>query len=190
MGVRKPDGDIVGNVVAAQRKDRGIPDAAVGKDGDVAGAAADVDEGHPDLRLFGVRVASAEASWPEDQIVDGEAGQIAAFHDVLGGGDGAGDDMDLHLQPHAAHADGVFYPVLIIHDILLGDDVEKVPVGRDGHRLCRIDGPGDVVLPYLLVLDRHDAVAVEALDVGARDAGQAAGDLDARHQLRFFQPPS
>ena len=141
----------------------------------------------PDLLFFRRKGGLGRGELSKDQIVDGKPGEIAALDDVLGGGDGAGDDVNLDFEPHPAHAHGVLYAVLVVDDIFLRYHVDEVPVRGNGHRLGRVDGPRDVVLPHLFVPDRHHAVAVEALDVGPRDPRQAARDLDARHQLRLFQ---
>ena len=45
-GVRRPDRDVVRDVVAAEAQHRGVLDRSLGEDGDVGGPAADVDQAH------------------------------------------------------------------------------------------------------------------------------------------------
>src|SRR5262249_57803703 len=55
VGRRRPeaDRDVVGDVVAAQRDDRGVPDRVLAEERHVGGAAADVDHHHPQVALVG-----------------------------------------------------------------------------------------------------------------------------------------
>ena len=132
-------------------------------------------------------MASAGGELRQNQVLHGKAGQVAALDNILGRGDGAGDDVHLHFQADAAHAQGIFYAVLVVDDIFLGYDVNEVPVGGDGYGLGGVDGPGDVVSPHLFVPDGDHAVRVEALDMGPCYPREAAPYLDARHKLRFFE---
>jgi hypothetical protein len=47
-------------------------------------------------------------------------------------------------------------------------------------------GSRNVAAGHFLVLDRDDAVRVQAADVTAGNAGEDGADLDPGHQLRFF----
>ena len=76
-----------------------------------------------------------------------QAGAVGAFHDVVGRGHGAGDNVDLGLQPDAAHAHGVLDAGLVVHDVFLGQNVNDLPVHGNGH------GPGRLLDP-LHVLGR------------------------------------
>src|SRR5262249_15893453 len=119
-----------------------------------------------------------------------EPGAVGALDDVLGTGDGAGDDVDLGLQADPGHPQWLLDAALVVDDELLGQDVDHLPVHGGGHRVGGADRPGDVRLPDLLVLHRHDALAVEAFDVAPGDAGVDGGDLAAGHQLRFLDRPA
>ena len=96
--------------------------------------------------------------------------------------------MDVDLELDAAHAQRVLDPVLLVHDELLGDDVDDLPVRRDGQGLGLVDDPLDVLPADLAVLagDGDDAPGVEALDVGAGDADVRRADLDSGHELGLF----
>ena len=159
---------------------------AVGEDGDVGGAAADVDQADAELLLVLAEHRLGRGQRLEHDVGDVEAGAVGALDDVLRAGHRAGDDVDLGLEAHAGHAQRLLDAVLVVDDELLRQDVDDLAVQRDGDRLGRVDDPGDVGLADLLVLHRDDALAVEALDVAAGDAGVDGGDLAAGHQLGLF----
>jgi hypothetical protein len=180
------DGDVVGEVVAAERDDAGVLDGAAGEDGHVGGAAADVDERDAQLLLLLGQHRLRRSERLEHDVGDREPGLGAALDDVLRARGGGGDDVDLGLQPHAAHAQRLLDAVLLVDHVLLRQHVEDLAVLGDVHRPGRVEHAVDVRLPDLLVLHRHHALGVEAADVAAGDAGVDRADLAARHQLRLL----
>src|SRR5512137_686264 len=178
-------GDVVGEVVAADGDGRGVPEAAALVDGHLGRAGADVDLADAELALVLGQDGLGRGDLVEDDLLDAEVGPLDAALEVLQRGQGGGDDVDVHLELDAAHADGVLDPVLVVDDELLGDDVDDVPVGRDGDGLGLVDDAADVLAGDLAVLarDGHDAAAVEALDVGPGDAEEGRADLDPGHEL-------
>ncbi len=139
----------------------------------------------PSSRSSGVRTEALVAIWLRTISSVATPGPLDAALEVLEGGDGRGDDVDVDLELDAAHAQRVLDPVLLVDDELLGDDVDDRAVRRDGQRLRLVDDPLDVLPGDLPVLagDGHDAPRVEALDVGAGDADVGRTDLDAGHEL-------
>ena len=137
-------------------------DRALGEDRDVGRAAADVDQAHTEVALVAASTASAEASGSSTMSTTLSPALFAAFHDVLCAGDGRRDDVDLRLEPHAAHAEWLADPVLVVDDELLRDHVDDLAVHRDRDRLGGIDHALDVASRDLPVLHRDDAVRVEA----------------------------
>ena len=138
----------------------------------------------PDAELLLVvgQDGGARGDLVEDDLLDVDPGPLDAGPEVLDEGDGAGDDVDVDLELDAVHAQRIADPVLLVHDELLGDDVDDLPVGRDRDGLGLLDDPADVVAGDLPVLARdgdHPA-AVEALDVGARDADEGRVDGHVR----------
>ena len=98
-----------------------------------------------------------------------------------------GDDVHFDFQAHAAHAERFAHVFLAVDHEFLRQDVQDLLVGRNVDRTRGFDHPVDIQLRHFLVLDRHHAVRVEALDVAAGDAGVDLADLAVGHQLGFFQ---
>ena len=115
-----------------------------------------------------------------------QAAALHALDDVLRGAVGTGDDVHLGLQAHAGHAERLADAFLRVDDEFLRQDVQDLLVGRDRHRLRRVDHAVDVAGCDFLVADRDDAVRVQAAHVAAGDAGVHRVDLAAGHQLGFF----
>ncbi len=121
----------------------------------------------------------------QDEALDDDIGPLDAGPEVLEQGHRARDDVDVDLELDAVHAQRVVNPVLLIDDELLGNDVDDLPVGGDGNGFRLLEHPADVLLGDFPVPsgDGDDAPAVEALDVGARNADERGVDLLAGHQL-------
>ena len=77
-------------------------------------------------------------------------------------------------------------PSCAVDDVFLRQHVQDFLIGGDGHRLGGVDHALDVALHHLLVLDRDDAVRIEAAHVAAGDAGIHRVDLAAGHELGFL----
>ena len=185
-GGPQADGDVVGQVVAAQGEHRGVLDGPVGEDGDVGGAAADVHQADAQFLLVGGEHRLGRGQLLQHDVGHVQAGPVAGFDDVLGAGHGAGDDVHLGLQADAAHAERLADAVLLVDDELLGQDMDDLPVHGDGDGLGGVDDAAHVLLGDLAVLDGDDALGVDPLDVAAGDPGVDRFDLAAGHQLRLF----
>ena len=86
---------------------------------------------------------------------------------------------------------GAPMPFLLVDDEVLRQHVQDLAARRERDRPRRVNRAPHVVARHLAVLagDRHDAAAVEALDVRAADAEVHRADLDAGHQLGFLDRP-
>ena len=186
MGRPQADGDIVGQVVAPQGQNERVADVLVGENRQVGGAAPQIQQGRAQLFFFLRQHGFAGGQGFQDDVAHVEPRAVAAFDDVVGRGDGAGDDMDLGLQTNTGHAHRVLDAGLFVDDILLGQDVDHFPVHGNGHRPGGVDDPLHVGLGNLGALDGDDAAAVEAGDVAAGDAGVDRRYFAAGHQFGFF----
>ncbi len=81
------------------------------------------------------------------------------------------------------HTEGVLDPVLVVDDELLGKHVQDLLVHGDIHGPGCVDHARHVGRPHFLVLDRHNAAGVDALDVTAGDADIHRVDLHTGHEL-------
>ena len=135
-----------------------------------------------------VSTASLAASCSTTVSATVDAGAVHARHDVLRRALAAGDDVDVHLEARAGHADRRADAVLLVDDEVLRQHVQDLAAGRQRHGLRRIDRAPHVLARDLAVLagDGDHAAAVEALDVRARQREVHRVDLDAGHQLRFL----
>ncbi len=179
-------GDIAGDQLAGHRNDGGMADGAPGVDGDVGHAGADVHHRHAELLLVLGEHGVAGRQRVQHQLLDLQAAAAHALEHVFRGSLRPGDDVHVHLQPHAAHAHRLL-DFLAVDDELLRLDQQQALIRRNVHRLGGFDHAGDVGLRDFAVLDGHHAVRVLPADVAAGDAGDHMGDLAISHQLGFLQ---
>ena len=103
--------------------------------------------------------AIAEASGCRIRSLHLEPAAAHALDDVLRRRHRAGDDVHLHFEAHAAHAERLAHVLLAVDDEFLRQDVQDLLVVRDRDRLRRLDHAVDVGLRDFLVLDRDHAAA-------------------------------
>ena len=182
-------GDIVGHLVSSYGDHPGMAYGAVGKDGDVGGAAADVHQAHTQVPFVFSQHRVAGGELFEDDLLHFQAAAANTFLDILGGVDGAGHQVHLGLQAHSRHPHGLLDTLLAVDDILLGQDVQDFLVRGDCHGLGRVYNPLQVVAVDLLVLDGDDAVGIQAADMAAGNSHVDRVYLAARHQLGLLHRP-
>ena len=142
----------------------------------------------PELLLVVGQHRLAGGELLDDGFGDGHAGAVHARDDVLRRALAAGDDVDVDLEPGAGHADRRADAVLLVDDEVLRQHVQNLAAGRQRHRLGGVDRAAHVLAGDLAVLAGHrdHAAAVEPLDVRAGQRQVHRVDLDAGHQLGFF----
>jgi len=182
------DRQIVGHVASAEGDDSGMANAAFVKKGDVAGAAADVNQDHAELFLILTEHRIAGGERLQHQAGRGIARLFNAAVNVLGGGNRPGDDVDFSFEAHTGHADGIADAALVVDDELLRQDMDHLAVERQRHSAGRFDDPADILFADLIVLagDSHHAASIDAADMVARDAGVNHIDLDVGHLLSLL----
>src|SRR5690606_9734174 len=179
-------GDVVGDLIAGDRNHCGMADRPFGEDGDVGGTTTNVDHAHAQFLFVLGQHRVAGGQLLEDHVLDFQATAADAFLDVLHCIHGAGHQVHFGFQAYAGHAAGLAHAFLVIDDVFLGQDVQHLLVGRNGHRLGGVQYPVDIRLHYLALADGDDAMGVHAADMVAGDAGEHRVDLAACHQLRLF----
>jgi hypothetical protein len=157
-----------------------------GIDDAIRGSPADIHQGHSQFLLVVKEDRFAGRQLLQDDVIDLQAGPVAAADDVLGRGSRSGDDVHLGFQPHSGHPQGLHDSVLVVHDEFLGQNVQDLPVVGNGHGPRRIDDPLDIIFGDFPVFDRHHPVAVEPADVAPGDSAVNRADLRPGHQLRFL----
>src|SRR4030067_190981 len=98
-GCRRADGDVVGEVVAADGDRRGVPEAAAVVDGHLGRPGADVDLADAELALVLGQDGLGRGDLVEDDLLDADAGPLDAAAGVLERGQGGRDDGDEDLEP-------------------------------------------------------------------------------------------
>jgi len=91
----------------------------------------------------------------------------------------------VHLghELHPAHADGILDAALDVDDEFLGEQVQHLLLGGDGHGAGDFDHLDHVLARDLAALDGEHPLGVGTLDVGPRDAGVHARDVAGGHAL-------
>ncbi len=97
-------GNIRGDVVAADRQHRRVPDIAIDIDGHIGRAAADIADHHTHLALGLVQHHFSGSQRVEHELGNFHPGGADALAQVLDAGSGGGDDVGFHFQAVAVHA--------------------------------------------------------------------------------------
>jgi hypothetical protein len=170
-------------VIAPDPEHRRVPHAVVHDRREIGRSAADVNHRDAEFPLLRRQDRFAGGQGLEDQIHHLEPRPVDGADDVLGRGDGAGDDVHLDLQARPEHADWILDPFLIVDREPPRQDVQDLSVHRDRHGFRRLDDSLDVGRGHFAVLDRDHPSAVEPLDVRPGNSGIDRVDLHPRHQL-------
>src|SRR6266566_3110557 len=162
----KADGEIVREVIAANRNSAAVAHHATAEDKQFRSATADVQQAAAEIALVLGEARFGGSERFENGIGDEDAGLVRRGDEILRGGNGGSHEMNVRFQPLADHADGVAYAVLRIHDEFMRKDVKDFAVFR------KRDVAGGV----------HSAAHVFALDVSrAVSQGDAAAAVDTAH---------
>src|SRR5437667_30565 len=174
-GRAQANGEIIGEVIASDRNGATVTHHASAEDKQFGGAAADVQEATAEVALV-LREAGFRGSERfENCIGDEDSSLVRVGDEILGGGDGGSDEMNVHFQPLANHADGVANAVLRIHHEFVRKDMKDFAVFGQGDVASGVDGAAHVfALDVSRTLTQSDAAAA------VYPAHVAAGDADER----------
>ena len=163
-----------------------MPDRALGKDCNVSGAAANINQADAQLLLIVREHRIARCKLLQSQITDLQSTVTHALVNILRSTDRPGDDMHPRLEAYTRHANRLMDSLLLIDDEFLRQYMQNFAVGRNRYSLRRIDHPVDITLRHLAILDCHDPVRIQAVDVAACNPGKHRMNLASGHQLRLF----
>ena len=179
-------GHVIGDVPARHRQDGRVPHRAVDEDRQVGRAAADVHHHHAHLALGGGQDHVAGGQWVQDEAVHVHAGRFDALLQVLDGRRRRRDDVRLHFQPEAVHAQRAAHALVAVQAVAARNDVQDLAVVRDGDGPRILDGALHVlVLDGPHPADPGDAPAVDRRDLVPGHAHEGAPDLVAAAALRL-----
>src|SRR5581483_7681259 len=149
------DRDVARHVVAAHRQRGIVARGALVVDHDRGVAGADVDEAGAEVDLLRREHAFTRGEAGAHDVVDVEARAVHALHHVLDRGLRARDDVRLHLEALARHADRVAHALVAVDRVGARDDVHDLAIGGDADRARGFDDALHVVLAYLAVRPRN-----------------------------------
>src|SRR5690625_1930482 len=185
-------GDVLGDVITAERDDRGMRQRATPEHTDVGRTATDIDQQRRHLALGLAQHRQPGGHRLHDHPVHADAGIGGAAAQVLERAVRTGDEVYIDLQPHPGHAYRILDAVMAIHHVLLRDDVQYFHVRFQRYCLGVVNRTLDILPGDLLIApDGRHSVACDRLQVRAgdtdpsalwRDAGDPAGSL---HRLPF-----
>ena len=179
-------GHVVGHVPARHRQDGRVPHRAVDEDRQVGRAAADVHHHHAHLALGRSQDHVPGRQRVQDEAVHVHPGRFDALLQVLDGRRGGRDDVCLHLQAEAVHAQRAAHALVAIQIVAARNDVQHLAVVRDGDGARVLDGALHVlVLHGPHAADPGDTPAVDRRDLIPGHAHERAPDLVAAAALRL-----
>src|SRR6185312_15294800 len=120
-----------------------------------------------------------------------DACTIGCRDKVLRRSSGSGNDVSVHLQPHADHANGVLDAALFIDNELLRQKMDSLTIRRQRHRACPLNR-----LTHVVAIDlartrtkRNASTAVEAADVRPANTDRRSLDGHLSRRFSFFDRP-
>jgi hypothetical protein len=178
--------DILGDMVAADGQDHGVPDVAVDVDGEVSGAATDIADADAHLALGLVEDDLGRGEWVEDELGGLDVGGRDALAQVFDSGFGSGDDVGFDFQAVTEHADRRVDAFLTVEIEAALDDVDDLAVVGDGHGARLVNGLVDILLLDDATGNTDDTAGVDRGDVRTGQADEGGGDLQTGGALGFF----
>src|SRR5271154_4655562 len=121
-GSAQADGEIVGEMIAAHRNRGGVTDYATREGDHFGGAAADIEQAGAELAFVLREAGFGGSERLENGVVHSHAGAIYGGDNILGGGAGGSDDVDVGLEALADHADRVADVILRVERKFLRQD--------------------------------------------------------------------
>ena len=138
------DGEIVGEVRAADGNRSRVRNRALEENRQIAGVRADVEQANAQLALVGGERALGGGNRLEHRFRNFKPGAVGAGDGALQRAAGAGGNVQIDFKPRAHHAHGIEDARLLVEDELARQQMQNLAVGGqlDGARV--IDGGAHV----------------------------------------------
>src|ERR1043166_5719810 len=175
--------DVVRHMTARKHRAGRVPDFATVEDRDVGRTATHLDNCTPQLPLVRGEDREGGGHRLQHELAHVVARLLDALPEILDRAREHGDQVDLRLQPGAGHPDRIGDPLLLVHQVVLGDGVEQLVVPAKAHVARHVVDPGHVAGADLAPGDRNHAVGAPGGDVLAGHAAIHRAHLHARHEL-------
>lgn len=178
---------IVGDVITANGQDAGVFDDAVHIDDVFGGTAADVNDQRAQFFVFVREQCQGGGQTGENNVVHFELKAFNSANSILEAIEISVNDMDIHLDARAQHADGIGDAVLAVHEKVLADGVDDVVLGGEVDCLGVFDDVLNIFFANFAVggHDWMDATVIESAEVAARHAEINAPNFYIGHLLGF-----
>src|SRR5581483_7946372 len=185
------DGNVVGEVIAAERYDAGVHDGAFGQHREFGRTGADIGHASTKLALFRTQHGVGAGQAFKDGVVHVNASAVDGGNDVLGGAGGGGHQVDLDLELGSHHAAGLAHAGLVIENEILGKQVQNLAIVGERNGAGALDRLADFIAGDLARAraQADSTLAVQSAHVRAGDAyhgvfnGSAAGVFRLLHCL-------
>ena len=159
-GCSQGHGDIAGHLIPGDGNDARVTYGTVGEDGYIGGTASDIHQADTQIPLVTGDHGETRGQLFKDDAIHLQATTMYTLLDVLCRVYGTGHQVHLRFQAHAGHTQGLLNASLVIDHVFLGQDVQHLLIGGDGHRLGRIEHPVHVGGNDFTLPDRDDAVGI------------------------------
>src|SRR5690606_15988125 len=177
-----PFADVFRYDIAPQRNDGGMPDDIIVENGNIGGAASDIDQYHARFLLLRTKNRFRRRKGLQDQILGFQTGLGNAFVDVADGVHLPGNDVKVRFQPNPRHTDRIGDSRFIIHGEFLRQYINDLLAGRHHQALHILDEAIDIRLADLrigIVPGKNTAV-LETADVLPGDPHVHDADIHIR----------
>src|SRR5690348_6694877 len=178
----EPHGNIVREVLAANRNRRRHPNAAVLVDDQIRRTCSQINQSNSQLPVISVQARFSTGQRLKDRPTVGnfDARAVHSSHHVLPSQCGNRHHVDIGLQMRTHHAQRIADAVLGIQQELLRQNVQQLAVRRDGNALRRPNHLADVFPSNSMPAIRNgdSAARIDASNVRAADTDVCDVDGD------------
>src|ERR1041385_6972682 len=175
--------DIVRHMTACKHPARGVTDLATVKNRDVGRTATQLDNCTTQLPLVRGEDREGGGHRLQHELPDVVPPLFAPLPEVLDRAREHGEEGALRFGAGAGHPDRVGDPLLLVHQVVLGDGVEQLVVPAEADVARHVVDPGHVRGADLDPGDRDHAVGAPGRDVLAGDTAVHRANLHAGHEL-------